>query len=359
MCAQEIDTDAVAPFVQGQLGQGVAHLGVALGVVGLHGARWAVAGAEDFAALRGDHHGDKGVGFLRAGVYGGIDVQGAAAGVAAQLGADGAIQAHFDLDKAGDGRRGWRRGVGRHRGRGWVGRIRRVGQRRGGVRLHGGADSVDARLAIDPIQILLVARQHGAGGAKFADAPLLQPQAALAKQVHMEQGVRAQQQGGAVFAQLHDAVEGAFGEHAIAHGEGFIDDEDVGLDTGGHRKRQAHLHAAGVGFDGHGQVLAAQATEGADGIQPRADLGMRQAHGGGVEEDVFDAGGFGVEARAQLQQGGDAPLAAHLPAAGGEGAGGQLQQGGFARTVEADDAHRLAGQDVKADGLQGGVAASL
>lgn len=97
----------------------------------------------------------------------------------------------------------------------------------------------------------------------------------------------------------------------------------------------------------------ANVGKGLDGSEFFAGSLFALAEHPGVEIDVFTPGEFGVEARAQLQQRGNPAL--HLDAAAGgmQGAADHLQQGGFARAVAADDAHRLAFAHLKAHIPQG------
>ena len=47
-----------------------------------------------------------------------------------------------------------------------------------------------------------------------------------------------------------DALEALLGEEDVTNAEGFIDDQDIGLDTDGYREGEPHHHAGGVGLDG-------------------------------------------------------------------------------------------------------------
>ena len=146
----------------------------------------------------------------------------------------------------------------------------------------------------------------------------------------------------------------AFGlEQGVADGEGFVDDEDVGVDVDDDGKGQADVHAAGVGFDGLVDKRA-DVGKGDDVVEAFGDFALAQAQDGGVDGDVFTPGEFGVEAGAQLQQCGDAPAHLHVAGAGMEGAADDLQQGGFACAVAPDDAEGLPAFELEGDVVQGG-----
>ena len=138
--------------------------------------------------------------------------------------------------------------------------------------------------------------------------------------------MRTQQQSSALLAQLHDPIKGALSENAVAHGKSLVHNEDVRVHTGRHRKRQAHLHAAGIGFDGHVKRIT-EAAEIDDGVNALLNLGAAHTHGRGVQIDVFTPGGLRVEARSEFQQRRNAPPRDHLACGRREGSGGQLQQG--------------------------------
>ena len=96
-------------------------------------------------------------------------------------------------------------------------------------------------------------------------------------------------------------------ELRIAHGQHLVHDEDFRFQVGGHGEGQAHVHAGGVAFDrGVDELL--DFGEGDDLVELLRDLGLGHAEDGAVEEDVFAAGEFGVEAGADFEQAGDAAL---------------------------------------------------
>ena len=81
--------------------------------------------------------------------------------------------------------------------------------------------------------------------------------------------------------------------------------------------------------------------EGDDIIEPSGDFGAAEPGDGGGDGNIFTACEFGIETGPQLQQGGQTPIHSHLAMARLQGAGDNLQQGRFTRTVSADDADGL------------------
>src|ERR1039457_592662 len=97
----------------------------------------------------------------------------------------------------------------------------------------------------------------------------------------------------------------------------------------------------------------ADLREGFDGRHGALDFGAGQPHDFAVEEHVLAAGEFGVEARAQLQQGGDAPARDYPSLRGLQDAGHDLQKRAFAGAVRANQGQGLALFDLEADIAQG------
>ena len=89
--------------------------------------------------------------------------------------------------------------------------------------------------------------------------------------------------------------------------------------------------------------------EGLDGRHGALDFGAAQSHDFAVQEDVFAAGEFGVESRAQFQQRGDAPARHHASLGGLQDAGDDLQQRALAGPVGPYQRQRLAFFDLEAD----------
>ena len=151
---------------------------------------------------------------------------------------------------------------------------------------------------------------------------------------------------------LADALKTFLGEEHVAHAEGFVDDEDVRLHAHGHREGEAHHHAGGISFDGLLDEIT-DVGEGGDLVETLGHLGVREAVNSPVQKNIFAAGELGVEARAELEESGDA--AVDLNGTGGrrERAGDELEEGGFAGAIAPDDTRSLAAADFEGDVAQG------
>ena len=202
----------------------------------------------------------------------------------------------------------------------------------------------------------LLAFQHQAdvavddvfGRAFGFDAAVEQEDGAVGELFDQPEIVGDEQDGDLALAQFLEFADAAVGEDGVADGQGFVDDEDFGVDVDGGGEGQAHVHAAGVFLDGTLDELA-DFGEGFDGGHGLFDLGAAEAEDLAVEEDVFAAGEFGVEAGAEFEQGGDASAGDDAAAGGLEDAADDLQQGAFAAAVGADEAEGLALFDGEAD----------
>ena len=142
-------------------------------------------------------------------------------------------------------------------------------------------------------------------------------------------------------------------EAGVADGEGFVDDEDIGVDMRADGEREADGHAAGVGADGLVDEFA-DAGVVDDGFELGVDFGFAEAEDGRVEVDVFAAGKIGIEAAAEFEKGGDAAGDGDVAGGGLERAGDHLEQRAFAGAVAADDTEALAAADFKGDVADGG-----
>lgn len=193
----------------------------------------------------------------------------------------------------------------------------------------------------------------GAGFAEKTDAAPIEPKCALAH-VEDEAGVVGDdEQGDAAVHELTHAAGALLLKHDVAHAEGFVDDEDVGLDGDRDGKGHAHHHAGGVGFN---RLL----DEGAD-IGEFFDLGELAIHlvaadaeNGAGEVDILAARKLGVEARTEFEERGDAAADVTLAFGGLERAGENLQEGALTGAVATDDAEGLAFRDAERDVAHGG-----
>jgi len=110
---------------------------------------------------------------------------------------------------------------------------------------------------------------------------------------------------------------------------------------GRHGESEAHVHARRVVFDRRIEEPL-HLGEGHDLVELAPNLGARHAQDGAVQEDIFAAAEFGVKAGADLEQRGDPAANGDAPRRRLGDAREDLQQGGFARAVAADDADDFA-----------------
>ena len=138
--------------------------------------------------------------------------------------------------------------------------------------------------------------------------------------------MRTKQHSGALFFELHDALKRFFSERAIAHRQGFVNDQNIGVGAGGDGKSQAHVHAAGIGFNRLVNELAHTRKVNNAFIQSIC-LGTRKTHDCSGQGNIFSPREFGVKARTQFEQGANFAVHSHAAHAGVQGAAHHLQQG--------------------------------
>ena len=150
---------------------------------------------------------------------------------------------------------------------------------------------------------------------------------------------------------LHLA-DGFLLELGVTDGKDLVYDKDFGLKVGCNGEAEADSHTAGVALHGGVDVsLAAGKVHYL--IEFAANLLLGHAHDGAVHVDVLAACHLGVEAGADLQQGGDTATDANLTGRRGCDSRKELKQGALACTVLADDAHNISLLNVQVDVLQG------
>ena len=176
----------------------------------------------------------------------------------------------------------------------------------------------------------------------------VEPQRAVAERLDVRDIVRDVNDGHAAAAHLVDLSHAALAEADVAHRQGFVHDQDVGVQVNCDRERQPHQHAARVGA--HGLIdERADLRECQDLVELAVHLARRKAEDGAVQVDILPAGVFRVEAGAQLEQGGNAAVNAKLAGARLEDACDDLEQRALSRAVCSDHAESLAAADSKRD----------
>ena len=159
---------------------------------------------------------------------------------------------------------------------------------------------------------LLVVVQNVRRRSVFDDATGAQEYRARAERAHRRRVVRDEEDCRAALLNLLDASEAAVLEDRVADGERLVNDEYVRLDVGGDGEGEADEHAARIRLDGL-VYERADFGEAFDVWEESVGLAARESHQRGVHVDVLDARTFRVEARAEFQESGHAPVAPHAP----------------------------------------------
>src|ERR1035437_6931669 len=193
---------------------------------------------------------------------------------------------------------------------------------------------------------------HAIGFADVDHAAVIQPEDAVADGLDVADGVGDEEDGDAALAEFVDLAHAALAEVNVADGEGFIDEEDFGIDIDGDGEGQAHHHAAGVGLDGLIDEVA-DFGESGDVLVALVDLAGGESEDGAVEVDVIAAAEFGVESGAEFEQGGDASVDTDRAGGGMKDSGDHLQQRALSGAIFADNAERFAALDLEADIVEG------
>ena len=111
--------------------------------------------------------------------------------------------------------------------------------------------------------------------------------------------MRAKQQRHAALLELHDAVKRLARKSTIAHRQGFVNDQNIGLHGSGDGKRKPHIHAAGVRSNGLIDELA-DVCKVNDFLKVLFNVLRLHAIQRCAEENVFAARKVLVKASAQL-----------------------------------------------------------
>jgi len=160
--------------------------------------------------------------------------------------------------------------------------------------------------------------------------------------------MRDNDDGFALLLEISDPGVAFFLEGLIAHGQNFVDEDDIGLAVDGRGEGQPEVHAGGEILELHVLELF-QLGKLEDVIIDGIGLPAAHAQDGGVDEDVLRRRQLGLEAHAQLQERSNLAIQGYRAAVGVHDTGQHLEQCGLARAVAADDAEGLAPADFKAD----------
>ena len=168
------------------------------------------------------------------------------------------------------------------------------------------------------------------------------PHRLVAQALDLLVAVRDDQDGDAmVVDQRLDAALAFLLEKKVADRQHFVDDQHVGHDYGGNGEGDAGDHAGGVVLHRHVEEVP-HLGELDDLVEVLLDELLRIAEQGAVEVDVLACGQLQVEPGAELDERGDAALDRAAAFGGLQHAGDDLEHGGFARAVGAEDAEHIA-----------------
>ncbi len=170
---------------------------------------------------------------------------------------------------------------------------------------------------LDAVEVeeLVVGADGGFGVTVVFEAPLAEEQHARTEQPDGVHGVADHDDGGATMLQFAHAVEALELEGDVAHGQHFVEQQDLGLDMDGDREAQPHVHARRVEL--HRRIdEVAYLGELDDLVEALGDLFSGQAQQHAVHVDVFPTRHLLVEAHADAEQRGHPADDAHHAFAG-------------------------------------------
>ena len=143
------------------------------------------------------------------------------------------------------------------------------------------------------------------------------------------------------FDQLRNAVFALLLEHEIAHGKHFVNDQNLRHNNRSNCKSDARHHAGRVILHRHVQELFYLGKFN-DVVEVFFNELLRIAQERTVQVDVFARSKLHVEARTKFDERSDVAINRARPFAGLQHAGDDLQNGGFARTVRAQNTEHVA-----------------
>jgi hypothetical protein len=182
------------------------------------------------------------------------------------------------------------------------------------------------------------------------DAPA-EPDRLVAPPLHRRRVVADEDHRLAALPKVREARAALRGERLVSHGQGLVDQEDVGIEVNGHREPQAHEHARRVGSRRLIDELP-DVGELDDLVEAIQHLVARQAEQHAADRDVLAAGELRVKAGAQLDEGGHPARDADGPGVGPINPGDEPEQGALPGAVLTDDAEGLSPRDREVDAVE-------
>src|SRR5436853_5656710 len=140
-------------------------------------------------------------------------------------------------------------------------------------------------------------------------------------------------------------------ELCVAHGQHFIDNEDLRIQVRSHGECQSHIHATRVTFDRRlEKSLGARKIY--DFVEFRVNLAPAHTQDGSVQINVFTSAEIRMKASANVEQAAYFPVQFSAAGGGFDNPGEYFQQRRFPGAVGPDDAHNLSRVDLEIDVLQ-------
>jgi hypothetical protein len=174
-------------------------------------------------------------------------------------------------------------------------------------------------------EVGLVGLDDLVGGSVELDGALVEPDGPVAEGFGLVWEVADEEEGGAALFEALDFLEAFPLEVSVADGEGFINDEDIGLGVDGDAEAEAQEHAEAVGAYGEFEGGGFEFGEGLDLGLDAGHLSGGDAEDVALEADVFAAGEVWVESAHEVND--SAHGAGDVEVAGGglEGAGDEAE----------------------------------
>jgi hypothetical protein len=184
--------------------------------------------------------------------------------------------------------------------------------------------------------------QHGFFGVACVELfAVVEEHGAVAEALDGGHVVGHEHEGFAGVAFLVEDVHTFLGEGGVADGEHFVDQHDVGVCLDHDGEGEPDQHPGGVVLELELDELV-EAGEVEHGVEALLCFAAAEAHHDAVQRDVLAGGELGVEADAELDEGGEPAGHADPAAVGAVDAGQDLQQRRLARPVAAHDPEELA-----------------
>ena len=194
----------------------------------------------------------------------------------------------------------------------------------------------------------VVVVEHRVGTAAVDETAAIEQDRLGAKTLDERGIVTDEKDGHAAFVKPPNAGQALLLKVNVPHGEGFVDDQHLGLHAGGHGEGKAHRHAGGISAQGLIDEIL-QFGELDDLGSFGGELSLAEPRESAIEKNVLPAGELLVKSHTQLQQRRYAPLDGET-ARGRDGRAGQeFEQGRLTSAVDTHDSQGRSGLNFEVD----------